>query len=345
MNLMLNKFYRIFLTAILFVISNRGFSASTTQLDSADSNSLLQLQHKIELVINDYEGLCAGIALILNDHPDWIVGIGNTASNEDKPVSVNTIFRTASVSKMFVALAILKLQEEGRLRIDDRIKNIVPEVKFENPWEDTYPIKIVHLLEHTTGWDEIHLVERMHNQVPPISLKKALEFHPHSRKSRWAPGSKTAYCNSGYAVAAFIVEKLSGLPFEKYVDVAILKPLKMDRTTFFNDSLYKQWGAETYNWAMKKADYKHDLYRPSGALNSSPKDMAQVLKILMNRGVIDSLNLFEKRSIERMEMPLSTPGAKAGLALGYGLGNFTTVYNGLTYHGYDWSNSFCYPYV
>lgn len=166
------------------MLSSHCFSTSTMRLDSVDDNKLHQLQHEIEIVLNDYNGLRAGIALIRKDQPDWIVGIGNSGTSEDKSVSENTIFRIASISKMFVALAILKLQEEGLLKLEDRIKDIVPEVEFENPWEETDPVRIVHLLEHTTGWDEIHLVEIVHSQTPPIALKNALEFHLHSRKSR-----------------------------------------------------------------------------------------------------------------------------------------------------------------
>ena len=273
--------------------------------------------------------------MISKDKPDWIVGLGNSDSKKSQPISENTIFRTASISKMFVALAILKLHEGGHLKLEDRIKDIVPEVEFENPWEDTDPIRIVHLLEHTTGWDESHLVERMHNHNSPISLKKALEFHPHSRKSRWVPGSRMSYSNSGFSVAAYIVEKTSGITYEKFVYENILKPLKMNHSTFFNDSLYQKWGAPTFNWAMKKVDYKNELFRPSAAMNSSPKDMAQILKLLLYRGSIDSLNLFDEKSILRMEVAQSTSGAQVGLELGYGLGNFTTVYNGFVYHGHD----------
>jgi len=312
------------------LLSCRCFSV-TMPIDSTDIK-LEQLKQEIELVINDYPGLQAGIAIVQKDRPNWVAGIGN---NKNDPTSENTIFRIASISKMFVALAILKLQEKGQIKLEDRIKDLIPEVEFENPWEETSPIRIVHLLEHTTGWDESHLVETVHNQTPPIALKSALEFHPHSRKSRWQPGSRMAYCNSGYAVAAYIIEKVTGLPYEEYVYKSILKPLNMYQTTFFNDSIYQKWGAKTYNWAMESVDYKNELYRPAAALNSSPKDMAQVLKMLLNRGIIDSINLYRKESIDRMEVFKSTPGAQAGLELGYGLGNFTSIYKGLTYHGHD----------
>ena len=70
-------------------------------------------------------------------------------------------------------------------------------------------------------------------------------------------------------------------------------------------------------------------------MNSSPKDLAQILKLLLYRGSIDSLNFFDEKSILRMEVSQSTPGAQAGLELGYGLGNFTSIYNGFIYHGHD----------
>ena len=333
---MLNCFFKFLLSIFLgLFLSISGFSNQIMPSDSVYDARYIELQNEINNILNDYKGLSAGIALISKDKPDWIVGLGNSDSKKSQPISENTIFRTASISKMFVALAILKLHEGGHLKLEDRIKDIVPEVEFENPWEDTNPIRIVHLLEHTTGWDESHLVERMHNQNSPISLKNALEFHPHSRKSRWVPGSRMSYSNSGFSVAAYIVEKTSWIPFEKFVYENILKPLKMNHSTFFNDSLYQKWGAPTFNWSMKKVDYKNELYRPSAAMNSSPKDMAQILKLLLNRGSIDSLNLFDEKSILRMEVTQSTTGAQVGLELGYGLGNFTTVYNGFVYHGHD----------
>jgi CubicO group peptidase (beta-lactamase class C family) len=330
---MLNQFCKFLLSsffALLFPLT--AFSNHNILLDSAYDLRLNQLYHEIELVLKDHDGLRAGIALVREGQPDWIVTIGSNIEDEKK---VNSIFRTASLSKVFVALAILKLQENGKLSLDDKIGDIIPEIEFENPWEETDPIRIVHLLEHTAGWDEIHLVERTHNLIPAIALKKALELHPHSRKSRWVPGSRMSYTNSGYAVAAYIIEKVSGQLFEEYVDFSILKPLKMNHTTYFNDSLYQRWGANTFNWAMEIVNYKNELYRPSAALNSSPKDLAQVLKLLLNRGVIDTLKHFEVESIIRMEISQSTPSALEGLELGYGLGNFTTNYNGFTYYGHD----------
>src|SRR6185295_17618790 len=179
--------------------------------------STMDLEVAIQKIILETNTPAVGIALVNREGPVWIAGLGKANIYEGSDADENTLFRVASVSKIFVALAILKLQEEGKLNLDDKIRDRIPEIAFENQWEATHPVRIVHLLEHTTGWDEIHLVEIAHNDPTPVSLKESLDFHPHSRISRWVPGTRKAYCNSGYAVAAFIVEKITGLKYEDYI--------------------------------------------------------------------------------------------------------------------------------
>jgi CubicO group peptidase (beta-lactamase class C family) len=125
-------------------------------------------------------------------------------------VTADTLFRIGSVSKSFAALAALRLQEEGKLKLADTVRQWVPEVAFTNPWEATDPVRLVHLMEHTTGFDDIHLREYAHNEPTPIALKDALAFGAPSRVCRWRPGSRMAYCNSGPAVFAAVVERVSG---------------------------------------------------------------------------------------------------------------------------------------
>ncbi|HEY1061625.1 MAG TPA: serine hydrolase domain-containing protein [Daejeonella sp.] len=301
--------------------------------DTSSDVRLSKLKSDIEKVVGRHKNLAAGIALLNENRTIWVSGVGNDKPNH--PASENTMFRTASVSKMLVALSILKLQEEGKLKLSDKIKDIIPEVQFENPWESTDPVRIVHLLEHTSGWDEIHLVEMTHNQTPPIPLKQALEFHTHSRKSRWVPGSRMAYCNSGYAVAAYVIEKLSGMRYEDYVRKSIFQPLGMNHSSFLMDKQYEKWGAQMYNWAMQKVSYKHELYRPAASLNSSAADMAKIVSLLLKHGALDTIQFLSKESVLRMESPKSTPGALSGLQQGYGLANRSSYYKGFTYQGHD----------
>lgn len=70
-----------------------------------------------------------------------------------------------STGKTFASLAILQLVEEGKLSLDDSVKELAPEVWFENRWEESDPIRTVHLLEYTTGWDDLHFREYAKNDL------------------------------------------------------------------------------------------------------------------------------------------------------------------------------------
>ena len=95
---------------------------------------------------------------------------------DHKPATAETLFRIGSVSKAFAAMAALQLQEEGKLKITDTVKQWVPDVAFDNPWEATDPVRLVHLMEHTTGFDDIHMREYALNDPTPIRLEGRAGF-------------------------------------------------------------------------------------------------------------------------------------------------------------------------
>ena len=106
------------------------------------------------------------------------------------------------------------------------------EVWFENRFEKSNPVKVVNLLEHTTGWDDVHFREYA-KDAPSISLLEAFNFDHSSRISRWPPSTRMAYCNSGPPVAAYIIEKITGKNFEQYIEDNFFIPIGMKTATFF----------------------------------------------------------------------------------------------------------------
>lgn len=273
----------------------------------------------------------AGVAVKTPDGDMWIAGLGLADVEKKIPADKETIFRIGSTSKIFVALAILKLQEEGKLSLKDKVKDIIPEIKFENQWADTNPVLVEHLLEHTTGWDDLHLSEIGNDDSPIIGLKEALELHPHSRKSKWIPGTRMAYSNIGPNVAAYIVEKVSGKEYEQYIQENFFDPIGMETATFFQSEDYKRKGATLYRGDYP-AGYDRMLMRASGSINASPKDMAKFLEFMINRGTMDSTKIMSVEAFDRMETPSTTLGAKAGLAYGYGLGLYTSRHEHFNYY-------------
>tara|TARA_R110000868_G_scaffold409563_1_gene695311 strand:- start:2942 stop:4840 length:1899 start_codon:yes stop_codon:yes gene_type:complete len=320
----------VFLT---FFLSFCGPTFGQEEKDSNAPKTISALQTAIEKVLKDSGTPAVGLAMVEGDSTIWVAGLGKANIENDVVATEKTMFRIGSTSKMFVSLAILKLQEEGRVNLKDKVRNLIPEIEFENPWSETAPILVEHLLEHTTGWDDIHLTEYALNE-PGLSLKAGLDFHPHSRQSRWMPGTRMSYCNSGPPVAAYIVEKITGQSFENYIAENFFKPMRMETMTYFESDSYKRLGATLYIDGEPQ-EYWNISVRPSGAINASAKDMVNLIKFFVGRGKIDSLQLISESLLKRMETPFTTSGAKAGLQHGYGLSNYTSTHKSFVYQGHN----------
>lgn len=321
-----------FLVLLLAIIFSPVVKAQEVEGNQTPT-TIEELRKAILEILQETNTPAAGIALVNKDGPVWIEGLGNADREEGIEANEETMFRIGSTSKIFVALAVLKLQEQGRLSLKDRVRDLIPEIKFENSWEDTNPILVEHLLEHTTGWDDLHLVEYYQKGIEMLSLKEALDFHPHSRISRWVSGTRMAYSNTGPNVAAYIVEKVTGQPYEDYIKENFFSPMGMETITYRLSEDYKKKGATLYKENGKApSDYGHMLMRASGSINASPKDMAKMVQLFINRGKIDSTQLIEENSLKRMETPSTTSGARAGLNYGYGLCIYTSPYDSFIYY-------------
>jgi len=296
--------------------------------------TLDELKVAIEKIRTETHTPAVGIALVNDKGPLWVASLGEANSEKHIKADEDTMYRIGSVSKMFVALAVQKLVEEGKLHLNDKVRNLVPDVAFNNPWEDMHPILLVHLLEHTTGWDDMHLAEYAHNQSTPINLKEALEFHPDSRTSRWIPGTRHAYCNTGPAVTAYIIERVTGQKFEDYIQQNFFNPLQMHTATYFLSAAYQQHAATLYS-GIKPEKYWNIIYRPAGAINASPKDMANFLQFLIKRGEFEGKRIISNESFDRTEVSKTTLGGEVGLTAGYGLHNYTTGRKGFAFHGHN----------
>jgi hypothetical protein len=145
-----------------------------------------------------------------------------------------------------------------------------------------------------------------------------------------------SYCNSGPVVAAYVVEKMSGQPFEEFVRECIFNPLGMVRSDYFPSSHVVQHLAKGYTGdELKEAPYWHILGRPSGAVNSTATEMAAYVRFYLNRGSVDSVRLLDTASINRMEHPRTTLAAKAGVSEGYGLNITTDYFKGVKVCGHN----------
>ncbi len=225
--------------------------------------SIPELQTAIETVLKETKTPGAAIAIVSRDKEDWVAGVGKADVAANKPATAETLFRIGSTSKAFAALAALQLQEEGKLKLTDTVRQWVPEVAFANRWEASDPVRLVHLMEHTTGFDDLRLREYALNDPTPIALKDALAYGASSRISRWPPGARMAYCNSGPAILAAVIEKVSGQRFEDYVQEHFFNPLHMDTASYFYTPQVEQRLTKLYHSdGITPYPYWHISFRP-----------------------------------------------------------------------------------
>lgn len=291
---------RINLITILLLLSSSALIWAQQAEEIISPKTLPELQASIQKVLDKTNAAGVGIAMIKGDSAVWIGGLGKADIEKNTDVDENTMFRLASISKMVVSLAMLKLQEEGKISLKDKVKDVIPDLEIENPWEEAYPIRIENLLEHTAGLCYWHLAELGSDDPKPKTLKEALDFYPKSRKCIYAPGTRIRESNVGMAVTAYVIEQASGMRFEDYVDTHLFKPMGIERMTFFNSDAYKEHGASLYENG-KKLNYLHGLYRPAMGLNASAKEMAKFLELFINRGIVNGVQILSDTSMLRME--------------------------------------------
>lgn len=322
---------------LAFLVANclaQGKERDKDKTEPKPAQSIPQLQQQLEKILHDSHTPGASVAIVHRAAPEWVAGLGKADVASGRATTPETLFRIGSTSKAFTSLSILLLVDQGKLSLDDPVHKLAPEVWFQNRWEATDPVRMVNVLEHTTGWDDMHLREYAKDAPPTMTLREALDYDHHSRISRWPPGTRMSYCNSGPPVAAYIVEKLTGQRFEDFVQRNLFNPIGMKTATYFpppagtSTTLYHDDGKTPY-------PYWNIIYRPAGSINASAQDMAAYVQFYLNRGNVNGVQVVPAADIDRMESPTSTWAARQGLKAGYGLYNYWNVQNGFVYHGHN----------
>lgn len=309
--------------------------ARTWAADPNPPQTLAELQQGIEQVLRETGTPGAGIAIVANGRVEWSASLGYADVAAQKPASARTLFRLGSVSKEFIALAALKLQEEGRLKLTDTLRQWVPECPIDNPWEATDPIRLEQLLEHTAGVPEMSWREFAHSDPSPVSMAEALAFAPENRRVRWRPGSRQAYSNYGAQLAAAIVEKAAGERFEDYVRKNFFAPLGMTSAGYFLTPEVAQNLTRTYRpGGRQEVPYTHLVYRAAGAVSASVGDMANYVRFHLERGSLDGRRIVGPESIDRLEVPRTFPAAQAGVTTGQALFSDAGFVKGYEMHGH-----------
>lgn len=253
-----------------------------------------------------------GIGVYRYGRPVFSRGYGLADLEHGVPATDSTVFRIGSVTKQFTAAAILRLREEGRLSLDDELTRFLPDFPMQG-----HRVTIRHALNHTSGiksytglgerWQRVMPLDLTHEELLALFRDEPFDF---------APGTGFAYNNSGYYLLGMIIEELTGMGYDEYLQEAFFGPLGLRDTSYCWErpliprraSGYQRVEGEIRNAAPLGMTQPH----AAGALCSSVRDLLRWEQALRGGEVISS------ESYRRMMTPEALP-EDAGMQYGFGL--------------------------
>jgi CubicO group peptidase (beta-lactamase class C family) len=270
----------------------------------------------------------AEVAVVRDGETLLVKGYGIDSVEPRRAVDPNeSLFRIGSISKTFTWLSIMQLAERGKLELDDPINDHLPDA-LDVPDEGfERPIRIVDLMNHTAGFEDILQGLFVGADVAPLPLQEQLrQRRPHRVRE---PGKVMAYSNYSTALAGAIVAHVAGMEYESYVEQNILVPLGLAHTTFREPyeptaglpqpmspalAAHLSQNVESRNGAWQAIPHEHIVsMAPAGAAASTAADMARYMLALFDPRRLEEAGVLQAETFAQMREPSfqSAPGMPA----------------------------------
>jgi CubicO group peptidase (beta-lactamase class C family) len=299
---------------------------TTTQTTAADLDARLAAVEKAVEEKRQQLGI-PGLSLVIvkDDRVVYMKGLGFKDFERKVPVTPDTLFAIGSSSKAFTAMLLAMAADEGKLSLDDSPKKFLPYFKLQDPEADA-KITLRDLLSHSSGLNRTDLAWISGVLSREEVIRVAAQAKPTAKLRE-----KFQYQNVMYAAAGEIVGRVENSTWEKLISERILRPLGMKGS---NTSVPEMQKARDYSFGYVYEDATKETRRvptrnlpaiaPAGAINSSARDMAQWLRLMLGGGVFEGKRLVSEKSFEE----LVKPQMKIQGPVSYGLGWFLRDWKG-----------------
>lgn len=265
------------LTIIILLLRLCAFGQTDTQLISAIDSMV-----KANMVSDKAVGVAIGI--VKNGKIFYTKGYGTKELGTNKPVDSLTNFHLASISKLFVATAIMQLSEQGKLNVDEKLLNYIPVTKLKD--ERFKKVTIRQMLTHTSGFPDVENYnwDKPNNDSAALGnyAKKSIE----NKKLLFEPGTDAAYSNMAFEALGHVIETVSKKPFDRYVYENIIQKAGMTNSNFDYNKIAPDRRSTPHIKAgetikiSKTYPYNRE-HGPSSTLNSCTYDMCRwIMEIL-----------------------------------------------------------------
>ncbi len=273
----------------------------------ADTAKLPGIEEAILEMISRHEVAGAVTVVATPDRLLHLAATGLADVAAQKPMKEDTMFWIASMTKPVTGAAILMLQDEGRLNIADPVAKFIPEfAALKSPSGKPANLTITQILTHTSGLGEANGPAAMQAQtladLVPLWLSAPMQFEP---------GSQWKYCQSGINAAARIVEVVSGMTFDAFLQKRLFDPLGMTNTTFFPSDA--QWAQVATAYAKNRDTGRLEAVPPrgdfgkhghpplgNGGLYSSAKDYTRFCQMLLNGGTLKDRRILSADAVKTL---------------------------------------------
>ncbi len=290
-------------------------------------NNVTELDTYLEELVDSGSPQGLSMLIVKNDSIVYNKGFGWADAPRNIKATPETVYHWWSITKIPTAMAILQLEEQGKLRLEDPVSKCLPFFEVTYPSEKSPTITIRHLLNHSSGIPDasgLKLAKWIHHDTEPALDQTALieQVFPDYATLQFEPGEDTAYTNIGYMLLGAVIEKASGQPYRDYIRQNILEPLKMTQTdfvytsemeaveaagshptfTFMAPMLRIMMGSsirETSNSSLW-LERVYTNQEPPSALIGSTEDASRLVRAYLNKGILDGNRILSEESIDLM---------------------------------------------
>ncbi|MBD0401506.1 serine hydrolase [Flammeovirga sp. EKP202] len=258
----------------------------------------ISLQTKIDSIVTSNMELYMipgiSIGVVSNGSILYTKGYGVKEVHTTQKIESQSVFHTASVSKLLTAQAIMLLVEEGKINLEDRLVDVISTLNYSDKRVEEIDIK--SLLNHTSGLPDINNYHWQNNHQSDKALSSYIQNN--KLKTKYTPNTVYKYSNLGYDILGLLIEKVSGQYFEDYIADQLLNPIQMGDSDFryfkIKDELKVKPHTKKGNSVMVRKTYPYTReHAPSSTLNASSIDLSKwmnyFLKQLLNS---DSNNIY-----------------------------------------------------
>lgn len=272
------------------------------------------------------EGLTGAVWSTVDDDGSFTIdaaGLMNAGTGQQ--MRPDNRVHVGSVAKVVVAMGVLRLITEGRLSLDTPVSELAASVRMDNRWKNHGdPVRVRHLLTHTAGLDNLRFWQLFSLKAEPDTpLIEVFEDDPSLLRVRSRPGTRYSYSNMGYTLLGIVIESVTGMSYERYLDTQVLQSLSMHDSTF---AFVSQTGAHADS-QLAMGHFEEGVpqsavptyLRPAGQFTTTAADMARLAHFLMGDGSVDGAPFIDHSLLADLSLPRGTEAALSGLSIGHGL--------------------------